>query len=71
MLVRLINERTIEKFKGVYEADGIVYTNNDAVARARQDGWKDLVIDELPEYDSDTHILSPYYYIKDEAIHKG
>lgn len=65
MLARYINEKKIERYKGYVIIDGITYVNNEE--KAREVGFKDLIIDEQPEYDIETEWLD-YYYVETEVI---
>lgn len=67
MLARYISEKKIERYKGYVIIDGITYVNNEE--KAREVGFKDLVIDEQPEYDYETEWLD-YYYEDGEVIHQ-
>lgn len=59
MLAKYINEKQIERYKGYVIIDGITYANNEE--KAREVGFKDLVIDTQPEYDPETEWLDYYY----------
>lgn len=65
MLARYINEKKIERYKGYVIIDGTTYVNNEE--KAREVGFKDLIIDEQPEYDIETEWLD-YYYVETEVI---
>lgn len=65
MLARYINEKKIERYKGFVIIDGITYVNNEE--KAREAGFKDLIIEEYPEYDPETEWLD-YYYVETEVI---
>ena len=65
MLAKYINNKKIERYKGYVIIDGTTYTNNEE--KAREVGFKDLVIDEQPEYNPDTEWLD-YYYTDGEVI---
>lgn len=67
MLARYINEKKIERYKGFVIIDGTTYVNNEE--KAREVGFKDLIIDEQPEYDIETEWLD-YYYEDGEVIHQ-
>ena len=59
MLAKYKNEKQIERYKGFVIIDGITYANNEE--KAREAGFKDLVIEEQPEYDPETEWLDFYY----------
>lgn len=65
MLARFINEKRIERYRGYVIIDGKTYVNNEE--KAREAGFKDLIIDEQPEYDPETEWLD-YYYEETEVI---
>jgi len=65
MLAKYINEKRIERYRGYVIIDGITYANNEE--KAREVGFKDLVIDEQPEYNPETEWLD-YEYIDGEVI---
>ena len=65
MLARYINEKRIERYKGYVIIDGVTYVNNEE--KAREAGFKDLIIEEQPEYDPETEWLD-YYYVETEVI---
>ena len=68
MLARFIDEKQIERYKGYVIIDGTTYANNET--KAREVGYKDLVIDEQPEYDYETEWLD-YEYIDGEVIEQN
>ena len=59
MLAKYINNKQIERYKGYVIIDGITYANNEE--KAREVGYKDLVVDEQPTYDEQTEWLDNYY----------
>ena len=65
MLAKYKNNKQIERYKGFVIIDGITYANNEE--KAREVGFKDLVIDEQPEYNPETEYLD-YNYIDGEVI---
>ena len=65
MLVRFINNKKIEKYRGYVIIDGVTYANNET--KAREVGYKELRIDEQPTYDVETEWLD-YNYIDGEVI---
>ena len=65
MLAKYINNKQIERYKGFVIIDGTTYANNEE--KAREVGYKDLVIDEQPTYDYETEWLD-YEYIDGEVI---
>ena len=64
-LAKYINEKKIERYKGYVIIDGITYANNEE--KAREVGFKDLVVDEQPTYDEQTEWLD-YEYIDGDVI---
>lgn len=65
MLAKYINEKRIERYRGYVIIDGITYANNEE--KAREVGFKDLVIEEIPEHSS-TEWVEPYYVDGEECI---
>ena len=65
MLAKYKNSKQIEKYRGYVIIDGITYANNEE--KAREAGFKDLVVDEQPEYNPETEWLD-YYYEDGEVI---
>ena len=65
MLAKYINEKRIERYKGYVIIDGTTYANNEE--KAREVGYKDLVIEEQPEYNPETEWLD-YEYEDGEVI---
>ena len=65
MLAKYINEKRIERYKGYVIIDGVTYANN--IEKAKEVGFKDLVIDEQPTYDEQTEWLD-YEYEDGEVI---
>lgn len=59
MLAKYINKKKIERYKGYVIIDGITYANNEE--KAREVGYKDLVIEEQPTYDTETEYLDYFY----------
>jgi len=66
MLAKYINEKQIERYKGYVIIDGITYANNEE--KAREVGYKDLVIEEQPTYDKKTEWLDYEYEDKVRVI---
>ena len=65
MLAKYINEKRIERYRGYVIIDGTTYANNET--KAREVGYKDLVIEEQPTYDKKTEWLD-YEYIDGDVI---
>lgn len=65
MLAKFKNTKQIERYRGYVIIDGTTYVNNEE--KAREAGFKDLVIDEQPEYNPETEWLD-YYYEDGEVI---
>ncbi len=65
MLAKYINNKQIERYKGYVIIDGTTYANNEQ--KAREVGFKDLVVDEQPTYDEQTEWLD-YEYEDGEVI---
>ena len=59
MLAKYINEKRIERYRGYVIIDGTTYVNNEE--KAREAGFKDLVIEEQPEFNPETEWLDNYY----------
>ena len=59
MYAKYINKKQIERYKGYVIIDNITYANN--IEKAREVGFKDLVVDEQPTYDTDTEWLDYEY----------
>ena len=59
MLAKFKNSKQIERYKGYVIIDGITYANNEE--KAREVGFKDLVIEEQPTYDEQTEWLDYEY----------
>ena len=59
MLAKYKNNKQIERYKGYVIIDGVTYANNEE--KAREVGYKDLVIDEQPEYNPETEWLDYEY----------
>ena len=65
MLAKYKNEKQIERYRGYVIIDDTTYANNEE--KAREVGFKDLVIDEQPTYDTETEYLD-YVYEDGEVI---
>ena len=65
MLAKYKNNKQIERYKGYVIIDGTTYANNEE--KAREVGYKDLVVDEQPTYDEQTEWLD-YEYIDGDVI---
>ena len=65
-LAKYINEKKIERYKGYVIIDNITYANN--IEKAKEVGYKDLVIEEQPTYDEQTEWLDYEYIDKPEEI---
>lgn len=59
MLAKYINKKQIERYKGYVIIDGVTYANN--IEKAKEVGYKDLVIEEQPEYNPETEWLDYEY----------
>ena len=70
MLVKFISETEIKKFPGWIKENGIVYTNNYAEEKAVSYGYKELVTDEIPEYNFETQYLTNYYVDEAKCVRK-
>ena len=66
MLAKYINNKQIERYRGYVIIDGITYANN--IEKAREVGFKDLVVEEQPTYDEQTEWLDYEYEEKEEVI---
>ena len=65
MLAKYKNNKQIERYRGYVIIDDITYANNEE--KAREVGFKDLVVDEQPTYDEQTEWLD-YEYEDGEVI---
>ena len=59
MLAKFKNSKQIEKYRGYVIIDGTTYVNNEE--KAREAGYKDLIIEEQPEFNPETEWLDNYY----------
>ena len=59
MLAKFINSKRIERYRGYVIIDGTTYVNNEE--KAREAGYKDLIIEEQPEYNPETEWPDCYY----------
>lgn len=59
MLAKYINRKSIERYRGFVILNGRVYVNN--IPKAREAGFKDLVIEEQPEYNPEVEYIDFYY----------
>ena len=59
MLAKYIDTKRIERYRGYVIIDGITYANN--IDKAKEVGFKDLVIDEQPTFDEQTEWLDYTY----------
>ena len=66
ILAKYINNKQIERYKGYVIIDGTTYANNEE--KAREVGFKDLVVEEQPTYDEQTEYLDYEYEDKEEVI---
>ncbi len=64
MLAKLKSMYTIQVFPGWIKEDGIVYTNSSAIEKAENHGWKEVLVDEMPQYDANQFLQN--YYTEDE-----
>jgi hypothetical protein len=68
-LYKFINENKIEKYsKGFVVLDHMIYTNPKE-EHIRAAGYKDLVVEEQPEYDAETQYLA-FKYVDGDVITK-
>lgn len=61
MLVKFINSETVEVFKNYYITGKTVYTNIEAEKFAIQEGYKELIIEDKPEYNGQEEYLKEYF----------
>ena len=61
MLVKFIDEETIEIFKDYYIDGETVYTNAEAEKFAIEQGYKELIIEDEPEYNNQEEYLTDYF----------
>ena len=66
MLVKFIDTKRIERYRGYVIIDGTTYANNEE--KAREVGYKTLSIDEQPTYDTETEWLDYEYEELQETI---
>lgn len=59
MLAKYIDRKSIERYRGFVILNGRVYVNN--IPKAREAGFKDLVIEEQPEYNPEIEYIDFYY----------
>ena len=59
MLAKFKNSKQIERYKGYVIIDDITYANNET--KAKEVGFKDLVVEERPTYDEQTEWLDYEY----------
>lgn len=74
MLAKMINENEIEELNSDYIViDGVVYTNpkNNPNINLEALGYKQLVINDIPEYDVETQKAVRYYYSNGDTIYRG
>jgi len=67
-LAKYINRKSIERYRGFVILNGRVYVNN--VKKAREAGFKDLVIEEQPEYNPEVEYIDFYYEDGEEITQK-
>lgn len=61
MLVKFIDKETIEVFKNYYIDGETVYTNAEAEKFAIEQGYKELIIEDKPEYNEQEKYLTDYF----------
>ena len=61
MLVKFIDKETIDVFKNYYINNEVVYTNTEAEKFAIEQGYKELIIEDKPEYNSQEEFLTEYF----------
>lgn len=73
MKVRIIGENEIEELGSFIKIDGVVYTNpeHNPDIDIKALGYKNLFIDDIPTFDTDTQKCQRYYYDDGELIHRG
>ena len=70
MLVKYISQNKVKYFQGWIKENGIVYTNSLAEQKALNYGYKELVDDEVPEYDFESQYVTAYYADEDNCVRK-
>lgn len=70
MLIKFISEKQIKYFPGWIKEDGFVYTNKSAEEKALNYGYKELIVDETPEYNPETQYLKSYYVDEVDCVRK-
>ncbi len=58
MLAKYINEKQIERYRGYVIIDDTTYANNEE--KAREVGYKDLIIEEQPTISENEYLDSEY-----------
>ena len=73
MKVRIIGENEIEELGSFIVVDGTVYTNpeHNPDVDIKALGYKNLFIDDIPTFDTDTQKCQRYYYDDGELIHRA
>ena len=61
MLVKFIDKETVEVFKDYYIDKETVYTNAKAEKFAIEQGYKELLIEDEPKYNSQEEYLTDYF----------
>lgn len=70
MLVKFIDEETIEVFKDYYIDGETVYTNAEAEKFAIEEGYKELIIEDKPSYNGQEEFLTEYFEETTENVIK-
>ena len=61
MLVKFIDEETIDIFKDYYIDKETVYTNAEAEKFVIEQGYKELIIEDEPKYNGQEEFLTEYF----------
>lgn len=72
--VKIISENEIDDLYPKYlEKDGMIYTNplHNPNINLSELGYKELVIDEMPQFDEETQRLEMFYQDKGDTIHRS
>ena len=66
MLVKYIDEKNVEKYRGYVIDKEKVYVNDEK--KALEKGFKNLTVEEQPTRKSEEEMIESYYAVKDNTI---
>lgn len=70
-LVKFKDSKNVIYFSGWIKNDNdVIYTNEKAIEIARQKGYKELICDKIPEYNSISQYIDFKYIEEDYCIRK-